>query len=396
MKEYIHATISSTLAWAGNIYDLLLITYVYSYLMSYFSLSYFDITILFALGLIGRVLGGMIFGKYADLIGRKPVMIIGTGGYALFQLLMAFSPNAILLFIFRGLEGIFMGASWTASMVLAYEKAPASMRGLITGIYQSGYGIGYGLTGLAYLFFINSMSYDWRIFLLTGSLPLLLLPYIHFKVSESIKINKETRKVKYKDYLRVLINATIAMSGMFIAYFSVFGNYTTVALSYAKMPPYLLALLMLIANLLLAFGFVLFGRLADKISKRRLIYIGVSGLLSSILFSVPPFSFLINYDTMFIGTVVFAFSTGFWPIMPLLLAESVPICVRGFLSGFAYNMGGLIGGITNIILGIIYEIYGILGLVRAIDIFVIFSLVLVFVSVMTWPRYKVSVKLFTS
>jgi SHS family lactate transporter-like MFS transporter len=186
------------------------------------------------------------------------------------------------------------------------------------------------------------------------------------------------------------------MSGMFIAYFSVFGNYTTVALSYAKMPPYLLALLMLIANLLLAFSFVLFGRLADKISKRRLIYIGVSGLLSSILFSVPPFSFLINYDTMFIGTVVFAFSTGFWPIMPLLLAESVPICVRGFLSGFAYNMGGLIGGITNIILGIIYEIYGILGLVRAIDIFVIFSLVLVFVSVMTWPRYKVSVKLFTS
>ncbi|PVU69293.1 MFS transporter [Sulfolobus sp. SCGC AB-777_L09] len=330
MKEYIHATISSTLAWAGNIYDLLLITYVYSYLMSYFSLSYFDITILFALGLIGRVLGGMIFGKYADLIGRKPVMIIGTGGYALFQLLMAFSPNAILLFIFRGLEGIFMGASWTASMVLAYEKAPASMRGLITGIYQSGYGIGYGLTGLAYLFFINSMSYDWRIFLITGSLPLLLLPYIHFKVSESIKINKETRKVKYKDYLRVLINATIAMSGMFIAYFSVFGNYTTVALSYAKMPPYLLALLMLIANLLLAFSFVLFGRLADKISKRRLIYIGVSGLLSSILFSVPPFSFLINYDTMFIGTVVFAFSTGFWPIMPLLLAESVPICVRGF------------------------------------------------------------------
>jgi len=69
-----------------------------------FSLNYLDISILFALGLIGRVAGGMIFGKYADLMGRKPVMIIGSGGYALFQGLMAFSPDALLLFIFRGLE----------------------------------------------------------------------------------------------------------------------------------------------------------------------------------------------------------------------------------------------------------------------------------------------------
>jgi SHS family lactate transporter-like MFS transporter len=80
MKEYIHATISSTLSCAGNIYDLLLITYVYSYLMVAFSLNYPDLSILFALGLIGRVARGMIFGKYADIMGRKPVMIIGTGG----------------------------------------------------------------------------------------------------------------------------------------------------------------------------------------------------------------------------------------------------------------------------------------------------------------------------
>ena len=391
MKEYIHSTISSTLAWAGNIYDLLLITYVYSYLMTYFSLNYLDITILFSLGLIGRVLGGIIFGRYADMIGRKPVMLIGTGGYALFQALMAFSPNAILLFIFRGLEGIFMGASWTASMVLAYEKAPPSIKGLITGIYQSGYGIGYALTGLTYLMFIHVMASEWRIFLLTGSLPLLLLPYIQLKVGESIKrVNEVNRKVRYKDYLRVLINATIAMSGMFIAYFSVFGNYTKVALDYAKMPPNLLGTLMIVANVLLALSFILFSRLADLTDKRKLIYIGVFGLLASVLLSVPPIPSLISYDAMFIGTVIFAFSTGFWPLMPLLLADSVPICVRGFLSGFAYNVGGLIGGVADIVLGFISQIYGILGLVRAIDVFVIFSLVLVFVSVITWPKQKVS------
>ncbi|MQL54390.1 MFS transporter [Acidianus ambivalens] len=390
MKEYIHATISSTLSWAGNIYDLLLITYVYSYLMIAFSLNYLDISILFALGLIGRVAGGMIFGKYADLMGRKPVMIIGTGGYALFQGLMAFSPNALLLFVFRGLEGLFMGAAWTAGMVLAYEKAPVSARGFVTGIYQAGYGIGYALTAVTYFIFLSSLASDWRLFLLTGAFPLILLPYIQLKVGESIK-KTEVEKPRYKDYLDVLIKATLAMSGMFIAYFSVFGNYTTIALYYAKMPPYFLATLMLVANMILAGSFVLFGKLADKINKRKLIYAGVIGLLASIPFSVPIFSFLINPYIMFIGTVGFAFSTGFWPVMPLLLADSVPINVRGFLSGFAYNMGGLMGGIANIILGVISSLYGISALAKFIDGFVIFSLILVFVSVITWPKRKIVV-----
>lgn len=391
MKEYIHATIASTLSWAGNIYDLLLITYVYSYLEIAFSLNYLDISILFALGLIGRVIGGMIFGKYADLMGRKPVMIIGTGGYALFQGLMAFSPNALSLFVFRGLEGLFMGAAWTAGMVLAYEKAPASARGFVTGIYQAGYGIGYALTAVTYFIFLSSLASNWRLFLLTGAFPLILLPYIQLKVGESIK-KTEVEKPRYKDYLDVLIKATLAMSGMFISYFSVFGNYTTIALYYAKMPPYFLATLMLVANMILAGSFVLFGKLADKINKRKLIYAGVIGLFVSIPFSVPIFSFLINPYIMFIGTVGFAFSTGFWPLMPLLLAESVPINVRGFLSGFAYNMGGLMGGIANIILGLISSLYGISALAKSIDGFVIFSLILVFVSVITWPRSKIVTK----
>ena len=317
-------------------------------------------------------------------------MIIGTGGYALFQGLMAFSPNALLLFVFRGLEGLFMGAAWTAGMVLAYEKAPVSARGFVTGIYQAGYGIGYALTAVTYFIFLSNLASDWRLFLLTGAFPLILLPYIQLKVGESIK-KTEVEKPRYKDYLDVLIKATLAMSGMFIAYFSVFGNYTTIALYYAKIPPYFLATLMLVANMILAGSFVLFGKLADKINKRKLIYAGVIGLLASIPFSVPIFSFLINPYIMFIGTVGFAFSTGFWPVMPLLLADSVPINVRGFLSGFAYNMGGLMGGIANIILGVISSLYGISALAKSIDGFVIFSLILVFVSVITWPKRKIVV-----
>ena len=50
MRDYIHATIASTFAWAGNIYDLL--TYVYSYFEKVYSPSILDFSILFALGRI--------------------------------------------------------------------------------------------------------------------------------------------------------------------------------------------------------------------------------------------------------------------------------------------------------------------------------------------------------
>jgi len=384
MKSYIHATISSSLAWAGNIYDLLLMTYVYYYIMRAFSLSYFEVSILFALGLIGRVIGGIIFGKYADSIGRKPVLIIGTGGYAIFQGLMAFSPNVFLLFIFRAIEGIFMGAEWTAGTVIAYEQAPRSLKGFVTGIVQAGYGIGYALTGITYLVFLSMIS-DWRLFLLMGATPLILLPYVQLKVKESIVKTSKIR-INYKGYLSILLKSTLGMSGMFITYFAVFGNYPTIATDYAKMPEAILGILMTIANLLLAFSFILFGRLADRVNKKKLILMGLIGLLVSLPLSVPALSQLVNLYIMVLGTLMFSFFTGFWPVMPLLLADAVPLEVRGFLSGFAYNFGGLAGGIANIILGAIESIYGIDALSKAINIIGFTAIVMVFVSIITWPK----------
>lgn len=38
---------------------------------------------------------------------------------------------------------MFMGAQWTAGTMLAYESAPYNMKGIITGIVQARYGIGY-------------------------------------------------------------------------------------------------------------------------------------------------------------------------------------------------------------------------------------------------------------
>ena len=380
MKSYVHSTIASTFAWAGNIYDLTILTYVYTFFAKTFGLDYFSFSILFALGLIGRALGGTFFGNLADRIGRKPVLVIGTAGYAIFQAALALSLNVISLFVFRFLQGVFMGAEWTAGTVIAYENAPINLRGIITGIVQAGYGIGYALTGLSYILLYQEP----RLFLLTGAIPLILLPYIQFFVKESKVENSFYIKPRVRDYIPVLLKATLGMSGMFVAYFAVFGNYETIAYQYLHMNPSTLGLVMLISNIGLAFSFILFGRLADLFDKRKLIYAGVAGLTVFLVFAIPTiFNSLMVSEAGIIG---YAFSTGFWPLMPLLLAEAVPAEVRGLLSGLSYNIGGFVGGVGNIILGLIGTIYGIKGLMDAIDGFGFAALALVVVSVITWPK----------
>ncbi|AWR97459.1 MFS transporter [Acidianus sulfidivorans JP7] len=386
MKEYVHATISSSLSWGGNIYDLLLITYIFPELEKAYSLNFFEVSIIFSLGLLGRVLGGIIFGKFADTIGRKPVLMIGTAGYSIFQALMAFSPLAILVYMFRLIEGLFMGAQWTAGTVIAYEKAPNSMKGLVTGIVQAGYGVGYALTGVAYLAFVSSIESSWRLFLITGSLPLLLLPYIQLKIKNNEITSDSLSKIKirYHDYLGILIKSTLGMSGMFIAYFALFGNYPSIASDY-NVPNYLLGVILTVANILLAFSFILFGRLADSVNRKKLIIAGTIGLLISLPLAAPLLSFMRTLAILISGVMIFAFFTGFWPVMPLLLAEAVPTEVRGFLSGLSYNLGGFFGGISNIIIGYLTSIYGIASLPKWVDIFGFSAVILVLVSIITWP-----------
>jgi len=379
-QNYIHSTIASTFSWAGNIYDLLLLTYVYSYQERVYGLDFFGYTVLFALRLIGRVIDGTYFGNVADRIGRKPILIIGTAGYSLFQLLLAFALDVEVLYVSKLLEGIFMGAQWTVGTVLAYESAPYNMKGIVTGIVQAGYGIGYALTGVSYIF----LGGDPRLLLLTGSLPLILVPYMKFIAEERVSSHTAHFSIRIKDYLPVLIRATAGMIGMFLAYFAVFGYYTVIADEYLHLNPDTLGILMTVANIGLAISFILFSRLADRFDKKKLIYIGVIGLLISLPLAVP---FLYVPITIpMIGVILYAFSTGFWPLMPLLLADAVPTDLRGFLSGFAYNIGGMVGGIGNIILGFIGEYFGVEGLVKGIDIVGLFSIAVIFVSIITWPK----------
>jgi SHS family lactate transporter-like MFS transporter len=380
MQRWVHATIASVFAWAGNIYDLLIITYVYSDLAKCLGVTTFIGTLLFSFGLVFRVIGGYIFGRIADIRGRKLVLNIGTAGYSLSQLGLALSPNVFSLLLFRALQGLFMGAQWTAGTVIAYENAPPSMRGLVNGVVQAGYGIGYALTGVAYIFLYN----NWRLFLVTGAIPLVLLPYIIAKVSDVIKFSNSRAKVRIKDYLGVLIRSTIVIAGMFFSYYSIFAVYPDflVALGVSKA---FVGFLMTVSNLALAISFVVFGKVSDKIEKRKLIIYGVLGEIVGL-----PFMLAIIHSSglVTLGLMIYTVSTGFWPLAPLLIIESVPMEIRGSLTGLTYNLGSIVGGVGSAVMGLLVNVYGVLSTTEWGLIMGYGSLFMVFITLITWKGVR--------
>jgi len=340
-------------------------------------------TLLFSLGLIFRVIGGYVFGKFADIYGRKVVLNLGTAGYSLSQVLLALSPNVFILLLARSLQGLFMGAQWTAGTVIAYENAPVSMRGIINGIVQAGYGLGYALTGLVYIFF----STNWRMFLLTGAIPIFLVPYILAKVNDVKTFRKENIKAQANiaDYLSVIIRSTIVISGMFFSYYSIFAVYPEFLESIQISKDYV-GFLMFLSNVLLAVSFIAFGRASDKFSKRKLIMYGVIGEMIGL-----PFMLAVIEQSSFItfGLLLYTIATGFWPLAPLLIVESVPIEVRGMLTGLTYNLGSIIGGIGSIIMGALVNSFGIVSAGKWGLIMGYASLAIIFLTLATWKSSNV-------
>src|SRR4051794_6733989 len=98
-----------------------------------------------AVTLLGRPLGGLIFGHFADRLGRRLIGAITIYGFGTVSLLIACLPGAqligavpatVLLLSLRFIEGIFLGGEYTAATPMALEYSPPKRRGLIGAIIQ--------------------------------------------------------------------------------------------------------------------------------------------------------------------------------------------------------------------------------------------------------------------
>ncbi|XP_017084711.2 organic cation transporter protein [Drosophila eugracilis] len=132
---------------------------------------------------VGSVVGSMVLGYFADIVGRLPILIVSNLIAMTGNLLTIWSTNVTLFCIFRMISGIATDSNFVMMYILVMEYMRPSVRTLGLSICI---GLFYCLGSMAAPWIAVLMG-SWRGFLLATSLPLLVVPLFYFIVPESIQ-----------------------------------------------------------------------------------------------------------------------------------------------------------------------------------------------------------------
>jgi len=135
--------------------------------------------------LLGWALGGMSAGILADYIGRKRTMILAILTYSVMTGLSAFAWDWTSFAVMRFLVGLAIGSEWVTGTSMTAEFWPDHARGRGAGLFQCGFGIGFFLASVVWLFVGATGPGAWRTMYLIGVLPALLTLWIRRAIPES-------------------------------------------------------------------------------------------------------------------------------------------------------------------------------------------------------------------
>ncbi len=135
---------------------------------------------------IGTFFGALLCGSYSDVIGRKPVFIVGSVIVTFFAFFSALINDYFSFFICRGICGLGIGLSIPSAFSLATEIIPSKFRHIaITMIWF------FFPFGEIFIICLSKLllKYDngWRFILAFASLPCLIALILSFSIYESPK-----------------------------------------------------------------------------------------------------------------------------------------------------------------------------------------------------------------
>ena len=178
-----NAVIAGFLGWTLDAFDFFILVMVVPAVARDFHKSIPAIALTLTASLATRPIGAILFGIMADRFGRRVPMMVNIVFYSVVEFLSGLAPSYGVFLLLRLLYGIGMGGEWGVGASLTMESVPPKWRGIISGLLQEGYAVGYLLAALAY--FSVYPHWGWRAMFFIGGLPALLSLFIRSKVKET-------------------------------------------------------------------------------------------------------------------------------------------------------------------------------------------------------------------
>jgi MFS family permease len=187
-RFHLRAVLASGMGFFTDAYDLFIIGIASALITRDWDLSTGQLALLNSTMLAAACLGAFVFGRFADVIGRKRVywivaaiMIAGALGSAL-------SPSYWVLIAFRFVLGFGVGGDYPVSAVMVSEYANRKDRGKLVGMVFGTQALGLIIGPLIALALLGAGVSDdtaWRVMLALGAVPAAAVIYLRCRMPES-------------------------------------------------------------------------------------------------------------------------------------------------------------------------------------------------------------------
>src|SRR5436305_2047142 len=339
------ALLAGFLGWTLDAFDFFLVVFCLTAIGKEFHQPDKAVALSLTLTLAFRPVGAFLFGLLADRYGCRLPLMIDLVFYSIIEVLSGLAPNYTTFLILRALFGIGMGGEWGVGASLAMEKVPPRLRGVLSGLLQEGYAVGYLLAAGCYFFIFP--RWGWRPLFFIGGLPALLALYVRTGVKES-EVWERTRHATWGElgrgiasHWKTFLYLTLLMAMMNFASHGTQDMYPTFLQRDWGFSPQARSAITAVSMVGAIAGGLLFGLLSDRWGRRRAMILA----FACAILIIPLWAFAPTLALLIAGAFLLQFMVqGAWGVIPAHIPELSPDSVRGFLPGFAYQCGVLIAG----------------------------------------------------
>ncbi|HEY2546840.1 MAG TPA: MFS transporter [Candidatus Acidoferrum sp.] len=345
-----HVVLAGFFGWTLDAFDFFVVVFMYDVLAHQFGVSKREIILTTWATLAMRPIGALIFGALSDRYGRRIPLMANVIYFSIIELLCGFSPNFTFFLVMRALFGIGMGGEWGVGASLVMEAAPVRWRGILSGILQSGYSIGYLLAAMAARFLLP--AWGWRPMFWIGALPALLALYIRAKVPES-EAWKQHRAASTGQVLRIVahewkrfVYLVVLMTFMMFLSHGTQDLYPDFLKEIHRASAAVTANIAILYNIGAVVGAIIFGHLSQMAGRRKTMI----AALALCLVIIPLWAF--GGSLVVLAAAAFLMQMGVqgaWGVIPVHLNEMSADATRGLMPGLTYQLGILFASPTNTI-----------------------------------------------
>ena len=321
----------------------------------------------FAVGYVSRPIGGFVFGRLGDTLGRKRVLVSTLMLIGVATVLIGLLPTyatigvtaPIVLVLLRLAQGVGVGGEWGSAVLLSGEFGDPRRRGFWSSAAQIGPPAGNLLANVVFAILAATLTQDqllswgWRLAFLLSALLVAFGLWIRLTLEDTpvfraLQDSGSTSATPIREVLRTqprgLIAAILSRLGPDVAY----SLLTVYVLSYATRTAGFERAQVLAAVLMgsaLQLGLIpAFGALSDRINRRLVSTIAVvlAGVWVFVLFPViDSGSFGLLVLGVVVGLVLHAAAYG---PQAAFITEQFSPRLRSTGSSLGYTLAGVLGG----------------------------------------------------